>query len=80
MVAINPCPMLDAALPQPVLTWRGQRYADGRRGATVTCGQGHPASLTLHLIADDGTVIPSLVCPAAGCPWHEHVRLVGWTR
>lgn len=32
----------------------------------------------LHVVAADGTVSPSLVCPIAGCTFHEYVRLEGW--
>jgi hypothetical protein len=35
-------------------------------------------SLSLHRIAADGTVSPSLVCPYY-CGFHDYVRLVGWT-
>ena len=35
-----------------------------------------------HVVADDGTVSPSLVCPYPnlGCSWHVFVRLDGWDR
>ena len=59
-------------------SWRGVRSEDGRRSANVACGNGHTAGLSAHVIAADGTVSPSLVCPVAGCGWHEVVRLTGW--
>jgi len=59
-------------------SWRGARFPDGHRSANVACGNGHVASLSDHNIAADGTVSPSLVCPAQGCGWHEVVRLIGW--
>lgn len=31
-----------------------------------------------HTVGDDGTVRPSLVCPADGCGFHEFVKLDGW--
>jgi hypothetical protein len=31
-----------------------------------------------HTIADDGTVMPSVVCPHQGCTWHVWVRLLDW--
>jgi hypothetical protein len=36
------------------------------------------ASLSSHTISADGTVSPSLVCPAPACGFHDHVRLAGW--
>ena len=35
-------------------------------------------SLSKHGIGDDGTVTPSVVCPFAGCSFHDQVRLQGW--
>lgn len=32
-----------------------------------------------HGIGIDGKVFPSLICDSAGCTWHDHVRLQGWT-
>jgi hypothetical protein len=31
-----------------------------------------------HVIAADGTVAPSVVCPLPGCGWHVWARLDGW--
>lgn len=62
-----------------LLTWRGLSYRDGRQGATVSCNKGHSAALTDHIVAADGTVTPSLVCPEEGCDWHEMITLVDWT-
>lgn len=76
------------------LTWRSLKYADGHRGATVTCSNGHSCTLTNHDIASNGIVTPSLdcpggleaaedsgsnlVCPNDDCTWHENVRLLDW--
>ena len=59
--------------------WKGGRL-DGSRTATVSCPKcGKSASLSGHIISDDGAVSPSLVCPSLeGCDFHEYVRLVGW--
>lgn len=38
-------------------------------------------SVHIHLIGQDGTCSPSLVCwrvKGGGCTFHEHVRLAGW--
>lgn len=59
------------------LTWKGGKAWNGKT-ALVTCSNGHTATLSDHVIADDGTVSPSLVCPYAGCDFHEFVRLDGW--
>lgn len=58
------------------LTWKGLQAGQGR-SASVTCANGHSATLTDHQIAPDGAVTPSLVCPE--CDWHEFVRLIGWS-
>jgi hypothetical protein len=49
-------------------------------GLGVVCGDCR-RYLTLkgHAVAPDGTVSPSVVCPHAGCKWHVHLRLDGWT-
>ena len=45
----------------------------------VACGAcGVRGSLEDHSISDDGTISPSLVCPAE-CGWHVFARLAGWT-
>lgn len=62
--------------------WRGGLVPAGksRRTALVSCPDcGSSASLSDHEIDAAGDVTPSLVCPAEGCVFHEHVRLVGWT-
>jgi hypothetical protein len=48
--------------------------------ALCTCPKGHTFRLSgdVHSVAADGKVHPSYVCPAAGCGFHEWVRLVGW--
>lgn len=58
-------------------TWKGLQTPDGK-SASVTCSNGHTATLTDHEIAADGTVTPSLVCPYDGCDFHEMVVLEGW--
>lgn len=63
--------------------WRGCSVPDNpsRRTAIVSCpGCGQSASLSDHTIGANGDVEPSLVCPAKGCSFHEHVTLVGWRR
>jgi len=32
-----------------------------------------------HAIRGDGVVHPSMICPHAGCDYHEFVTLDGWT-
>ena len=58
--------------------WRGGSRT-GSRTAIVSCPDcGESAALSDHEIDAAGDVTPSLVCPAKGCSFHEHVRLVGW--
>lgn len=63
------------------LAWKPVRDG-GRLTATVVCAQGHSGLIDEHTIADDGTVMPSVVCTGpdgkGGCAWHEFVRLEGW--
>lgn len=65
--------------------WHGDRAswrllkADDKTSALVTCAKcGRSCTLTQHTIADDGEVMPSLVCPYDNCDWHVFVKLVGW--
>lgn len=54
--------------------------AEGEGVVWVACGEcGVRGSLEDHTIGPDGTVRPSLVCPAE-CGWHIFAKLVGWTR
>jgi hypothetical protein len=47
--------------------------------AELTCSNGHAISLRGHQINAAGGVSPSVVCRAAGCDFHDWVRLQGWT-
>jgi hypothetical protein len=47
--------------------------------ASMTCAYGHSLTLGGHAIDADGTVHPSVVCPARGCSFHDFVRLDGWS-
>lgn len=56
-------------------TWRPVRGGFSARLTCPSCGL--DAELD-HTIAKDGAVTPSVQCPAEGCSFHEHVRLLGW--
>ena len=70
-------------------TWWPDTWGDGE-GYTVSvkCPNGHISALfsrrdgnpdsTHHVIADDGTVSPSVVCPRDGCDFHEFIVLDDW--
>lgn len=45
----------------------------------MVCPNGHISSLSDHEIDKDGQVDPSVVCPEAGCGFHEWVILDGWS-
>ena len=51
----------------------------GRFKATMACANGHVITLRSHTITSDGTVIPSVVCPAKRCMFHAYIRLEDWT-
>lgn len=60
-------------------TWFPVTRENGARTAMLNCPVcGQTASLVEHEIGADGTVSPSVVCPYAGCVFHDYVRLVGW--
>jgi hypothetical protein len=47
--------------------------------ATMACSRGHLLTLGGHVIAENGDVTPSVICPHQGCRFHAFVRLSGWT-
>ena len=49
-----------------------------RRSAIFTCPNGHIGSLSDHEILANGSVHPSVLCPASGCSFHEFITLEGW--
>ncbi len=58
-------------------TWVGKKIPDYLT-ALIGCPKcGDAASLSQHIIAQDGLVTPSVVCPN-GCGFHEYVRLGDW--
>lgn len=59
--------------------WKPAALGNGDRTALVGCPAcGQVGSLSQHDIGPDGEVNPSLVCPADGCDFHEHIELEGW--
>jgi hypothetical protein len=44
-------------------------------GAGMSIGGGRPFG-SVHTIATDGTISPSVVCHS--CAWHVFARLIGW--
>lgn len=47
--------------------------------AQMTCPNGHGLTLRGHSIESTGRAHPSVVCPVAGCTFHEFVTLDDWT-
>jgi hypothetical protein len=63
----------------PPLHWKACHPSTQRRfKADLTCSRGHGISLKNHRIEADGRVVPSVVCLAPGCDFHEYVSLDGW--
>jgi len=61
------------------LRWKASHPSTIRRfKAEVTCSHGHGIALRDHTVEADGSVVPSIVCKAPGCDFHEIVRLEGW--
>lgn len=47
--------------------------------AEMTCPEGHGLVLKSHSITPEGHVMPSVICMAPGCRFHQYVKLAGWT-
>jgi len=62
-------------------TWKPIFLEDGCITASFSCPLcGQLGSLDDHLIQEDGSVTPSLICPSdRKCTFHDNVVLVGWT-
>lgn len=64
----------------PPMHWKACHPSTvSRFKAEMTCSGGHALVLRNHSIGTDGSVKPSVVCMAAGCSFHDFVRLEGWT-
>lgn len=64
----------------PPLHWKPcHPSTQARFKADMTCARGHAVSLKNHEVLSDGRVMPSVVCLAPGCDFHEFVRLEDWT-
>ncbi len=64
-------------------TWRKAKNPDGSQTARISCPDcGFVASLgpSGHVVALDGSVTPSVVCPMKddGCSFHDFVKLLDW--
>ncbi len=55
-------------------TWRWLPNGD----IAVKCPECGSLGVLDHVVAANGTVSPSLVCPATTCGFHEFVMLSGW--
>lgn len=68
--------------------WWPSQQENGQLSATFYCRDcGRASSLKAHVIASDGTVSPSCVCPharadAVECPcgFHAYISLVNWSQ
>lgn len=69
----------DMGSPSP-MQWAACHPSTRKRyKATMTCSNGHVLTLRGHVIEQDGTVSPSVICPKKGCSFHAYVRLANWT-
>lgn len=59
-------------------TWKAVMLDDIALTASLACPHGHYGTIHDHSIAADGTVTPSVKCPAEGCDFHAMVKLDGW--
>ncbi len=60
----------------PPGTWN--LWSTGKRRVLFACPVCGDVGLLNHEIADDGTVTPSVQCPALYCTFHEMIKLAGW--
>lgn len=58
--------------------WRPTIEVGGKRSASIICPLCTQRSYLDHDIAADGTVTPSIVCPAEGCTFHVMGKLLDW--
>ncbi len=58
-------------------TWKVTK-TEGVKMVLAKCPNGHISSMGHHVIMKGGRVTPSLVCPHAGCDFHEFVTLLDW--
>ncbi len=78
MISFKPSPSYDEDLP---FTWRNYIDPDGKAfeiNPVIVDSKNHYLSIHKHTIAPDGTVSPSVVCPAKDCGFHEFIKLEGW--
>lgn len=59
--------------------WKAENRERLPDTTNVVCGNGHAGLIDEHVIADDGTVSPSVVCTEENCGWHEHIQLDRWS-
>jgi len=55
-------------------------HSDNTYRANIRCPNGHVGAIVDHEISPNGSVEPSVVCPAKGCGFHEFVQLTGWAK
>ena len=77
MVDTIQIPRIDGRGSEGAPAWWAVRQ-HGQRSACVRCPNGHESYLN-HIVAEDGTVSPSIVCPEKGCDWHVFGVLEGWS-
>lgn len=55
-------------------------HSDNKYRANIRCPNGHIGAIVDHEVSPNGSVNPSVVCPAKGCSFHEFVQLTGWAK
>jgi hypothetical protein len=53
-------------------------WTEGERAPTVSCKGCQALHQLDHLVEDDGSVYPTVVCTR--CGWHKKIKLLGWDR
>jgi len=75
---------VDRSAEDPPPPWWRPLHTMQGTSASMTCPKGHHSVLLDHVILPDGTVTGppgqsgSVVCPHAGCTFHETVTLQDW--
>ena len=58
--------------------WKMVSLNGGKKVPMIVCPHGHLCILDSYHVLPSGTVLPLVLCPIDGCPFHEFVKLEGW--
>ena len=59
-------------------TWKMVNLTPAKRVPMIVCPNDHLCTLESYHVMESGYVLPLVLCPIDGCPFHEFVKLEGW--